>query len=250
MSCTGPRAANTRRSTLPIGNRFGELRLSTLSWSRIGRFAVAISGLGFAVGTGTKPMFENSGYYIAAAALAFGLIVIGLTRWIEHRREESPMPHLVPTTPFMLVGVLIVLLAVGFSLNLWRSTPAANFDARVSKSKAILSSDEMAEFKAHLSKCWVPPPGAMRMEGGNFLIRILLDPDGRLRAKPELIRAPASLSGPVLVESAILGLQRCQPYDFLPAKKYEVWKVTDLVFSPQGLSEILTVSAHDEFRPK
>jgi hypothetical protein len=194
-------------------------------------------------------MFENSDYSIAAAALTFGLILIGLTRWIEHRRGKSPMPHLVPTTPFMLVGILVVLFSVAFSLNVWRSNPAANFGVRASKSKAILSSDEIVKFKAHLSKCWVVPVGTS-MEGGNFLIRISLDADGWLRAKPELIRASTSLSGPVVVETAILGLQRCQPYNFLPAKKYEEWKVTDLVFSSQGLSEILAVSAHNQFRPQ
>jgi hypothetical protein len=47
-----------------------------------------------------------------------------------------------------------------------------------------------------------------------------------------------------LLESAMQALQRCQPYDYLPAAKYEKWKVLDLIFSPQGLSEVLTAAAY------
>jgi len=195
-------------------------------------------------------VFGFSDYYIGAAGVVLGLMMIGMTRWIEHRRERVLAPHLVPTTPFMMAGILVLLLALGFCLNLWRSTPAPNFEGRASKSKAILTTDEIAEFKAHLSKCWAPPVGTANGEVGNFLIRILLNPDGTLGAKPELIRAPASPSGPTLVESAIRALQRCQPYDFLPAKKYEEWRITDLVFSPQGPVEIFTVSTYNELRPQ
>jgi hypothetical protein len=189
-------------------------------------------------------------YYIAAVGIAVGLIIISLTRWVERRRQKTLRPHLVPTTPFMMAGTLIVLLALGLSFNLWRSTPSANLDRRSDKIKASLTRDEIAEFKAHLSKCWSPPIGIGDAEAGNFLIRISLNPDGSLNGKPELIRAPATLSGPALVESAIRALQRCQPYDFLPAKKYEEWMVTDLIFSRQGPSEVLTVSGHNELRPK
>ena len=178
--------------------------------------------------------------YIAAAALAFGLIVVGLTSLIELRRKNNPIPHLMPTTPFMLFGALVVLVAIAFSLTRLFSPPAANVQARASKSKATLTSDETAEFKAHLSTCWVPPVGISSAQGLNLLIRILLDTNGNLRAKPNLIRAPASQSGPVLVESAMRALQLCQPYNFLPAAKYEQWRVLDLSFSPQGPSEVLT----------
>src|SRR5882757_9207313 len=78
--------------------------------------------------TGSRMTPGHTNYYIAAAALALGLIIVGITRWIEHRREKNPMPRLVPTTPFMAVGILIVIGATAFSLALWRETPAANSD--------------------------------------------------------------------------------------------------------------------------
>jgi hypothetical protein len=75
--------------------------------------------------------------------------------------------------------------------------------------------------------------------GFDVLLRIALNPDGTLGAKPELIRAPASLAGPPLVDSAKLALQKCQPYRGLPADKYRDWKILDLSFTadgPSGLS--------------
>ena len=59
------------------------------------------------------------------------------------------------------------------------------------------------------------------------MLRIALDPDGTLVAEPTLIRGPASLAGPPLVESAKQALQKCQPYGALPADKYKDWKVLD-----------------------
>jgi len=190
----------------------------------------------------------HADYYTAAAALALGLIVIGITRWVEHRRQKNPMPRLVPTTPFMAVGALIVVGAIAFSLALWREMPAAKFDVRGSKSNAALTSEEIAEFKTRLNKCWVAPAGMTGVQGINLSIRIQLDSRGSLRDTPELIRAPASLSGPALLESAMQALQQCQPYEYLPAAKHEKWKVLDLVFSPEGLSEVSAASAYKDLR--
>jgi hypothetical protein len=190
-------------------------------------------------------MFGFADYYVVATALAFGLMIIGITRLIERRRERNPMPHLVPTTPFMMVGALVVLVAIAFSLTLWRTTTGPNPDARASKN---LSGDEIAEFKMHLRKCWMLPAGASSVQGVDLSIRIALDRRGGLAGEPELTRAPASLSGPVLLASAMRALQQCQPYDFLPATKYEQWRVLDLRFSSQGPSEVSTAAAHKDFR--
>ena len=181
-------------------------------------------------------------YYIAATALAVGVIVVGVTSWIEHRRQSNPMPHLVPTTPFMLFGTIVVLLAIGFSVTLFGKAPTTNRDTRASERKTKLTGDEIAELKARLSMCWIPPPDIAGIEGLNLSVRISLNADGSLSAKPELIRAPASLSGPALLERAMWALQQCQPYSFLPASKYEEWRILDLSFSPQGPYEVLPSS--------
>jgi hypothetical protein len=35
-------------------------------------------------------------------------------------------------------------------------------------------------------------------------------------------------------------LRQCQPYGFLPAAKYDEWKVLDLAFSPSGPTALPT----------
>ena len=181
-------------------------------------------------------------YYFAAIALAVGVIVVGVTSWIEHRRQSNPMPHLLPTTPFMLFGTIVVLLAIGFSLTLFGKTPTTNHNTRSSEPRSNLTGDEIAKLKAHLRMCWITPADIAGTEGLNLSVRISLNADGNLSAKPELMRAPASLFGLALLERAMLALQQCQPYSFLPASKYEQWRVLDLSFSPQGPYEVLPSS--------
>jgi hypothetical protein len=124
---------------------------------------------------------------------------------------------------------------LAWMLNLPTET-SVSLAAPPSENKSNLASDEIAEFKAQVSKCWVVPAGVPNTPGFDVLIRIALNPDGTLGAKPELIRAPASLAGPPLVDSAKQALQKCQPYAALPADKYRDWKILDLTFTAQGPS--------------
>jgi hypothetical protein len=124
---------------------------------------------------------------------------------------------------------------LAWMLNLPMET-AASLAAPPSESKSNLASKQIAEFKAQVSKCWVVPAGVPNTPGFDVLIRIALNSDGTLGAQPELIRAPASLAGPPLVESAKRALQQCQPYATLPADKYRDWKILELSFTAQGPS--------------
>jgi hypothetical protein len=118
-------------------------------------------------------------------------------------------------------------------LNLPTETEAS-LAAPPSEGKSNLSSDEIADFKTQVSKCWVVPAGVPSTPGFDVLIRIALKPDGTLGTKPELVRAPASAAGPPLVDSAKRALQKCQPYATLPADRYPDWKILELTFTAQG----------------
>jgi hypothetical protein len=124
---------------------------------------------------------------------------------------------------------------LAWMLNLPVET-AASLAAPPSESKSNLTSEEIAELMTQVSKCWVVPTGVPSTPGFDVLLRIALRPDGTLGAPPELIRAPASLAGPPLVDSAKRALQKCQPYGPLPADKYQDWKILDLSFTAQGVS--------------
>ena len=84
----------------------------------------------------------------------------------------------------------------------------ASLAAPPSENKTNLTGAEVAEFKARVSKCWVVPAGVPSTPGFDVLMRIALNPDGTLGARPELVRAPASLAGPPLVDNAKRALQK------------------------------------------
>jgi hypothetical protein len=128
---------------------------------------------------------------------------------------------------------------LAWMLNLPVAPSSTGLGALPSESGSNLSSDEIAKFKARVSKCWVAPADVPSTPGFNVLIRVALNPDGTLGAEPALVRAPASLSGPPLVASAKWALRQCQPYDFLPADQYQDWRILELSFSVYGPSDDL-----------
>jgi hypothetical protein len=133
---------------------------------------------------------------------------------------------------------------LAWMLNLPVDT-VASLAAPPSESKSNLAPAEIAEFKAQVSKCWVVPAGVPSTPGFDVLIRIALNPDGKLGTAPELIRAPASNAGPPLVESAKRALRQCQPYGTLPADRYLDWKILELSFTAQGPSGLFAPPARN-----
>ena len=62
-------------------------------------------------------MVEWAHYVVSAAILSFGATVVGLTCRAELRRRREPMPSLLPTTPFMLFGLAVILAAIIYFLD-------------------------------------------------------------------------------------------------------------------------------------
>ena len=122
---------------------------------------------------------------------------------------------------------------LAWELNLPTDT-IVSLAAPPSESKSNLTSEEIGDLKAQVGKCWSAPDRVPHTPGFEAVIRIALKPDGTLGAAPQLVSAPASLSGPPLVASAKQALQQCQPYAMLPADKYQDWRVLDLIFRADG----------------
>lgn len=105
-----------------------------------------------------------------------------------------------------------------------------------SETKSKLTAEEIAAFRAQIQKCWELPigmPNAMKLE---VVLRVALSRSGALVASPELLKAPASVNGPVLVGIAMKAVTQCAPYKALPAAKYNDWKVLDLRFLATGMA--------------
>lgn len=120
-------------------------------------------------------------------------------------------------------------------LSLGDANSGDGFDAPAD-TNAKLSREEIAAFRAHLQKCWNPPAALADAQRLKVVLRISLQPNGTLTGNPMLLEASASGPGPALVTTAMNALRQCQPYAFLPAAKYQEWKLLDLSFSPYGLS--------------
>jgi hypothetical protein len=101
---------------------------------------------------------------------------------------------------------------------------------------AKLSGGEVAAFRTHLQRCWKLPPDVTHPDKLHAVLRIALDPRGALVREPLLVSASASADGPKLVQAAMRALRHCQPFSFLPADRYDEWKLLDLSFSPHGLA--------------
>jgi hypothetical protein len=186
-------------------------------------------------------MLQDWHFLIALTVLAVGLAVVGIARWVEYRRTKNPMPRLLPTTPFLAVGIMTALVGMALAAEVWRARPVSKPGAAAS-SVVPLSSDEVAKFQERLTHCWAAPVGTTGVAGITLSVRISLDPSGGLRTAPEVVRAPTSMFGPALMESALRAIQQCQPYDFMSNRQYRQWKALELTFSAQGLSSVMTSS--------
>jgi len=65
----------------------------------------------------------HSGYYIAAALVLFGSATIAITVLIERLRRNNPKPSRSSTTPFMLLGAIVVLVGIVLFLSVSRDEP-------------------------------------------------------------------------------------------------------------------------------
>jgi hypothetical protein len=57
-------------------------------------------------------------FWITLAALACGAGLIAIMAWLERRPRQSLNPRLLPTTPFLLAGGLVAVLALVHLINL------------------------------------------------------------------------------------------------------------------------------------
>ncbi len=114
--------------------------------------------------------------------------------------------------------------------------PATPSGGPPSETKAKLSAEEIAAFRAEIQRCWELPvgiPDAMKLE---VVLRVALSRKGTLFVPPELLKGPASVHGPRLVGIAMKALQQCAPYRSLPSAKHNEWKVLDLRFLATGMA--------------
>lgn len=110
-----------------------------------------------------------------------------------------------------------------------------NFDAPATE-QAEIGTGVVAEFRRHLKTCMKLPATLSAGDDVRVKLRVLMQPDGKLAATPQLIEASASMKGPLLMKSATSAIEACQPYAMLPKDRYKEWKVLDLDFTPRDFA--------------
>ena len=96
---------------------------------------------------------------------------------------------------------------------------------------------ELDAIRQQFERCWSPPVGAKDAANLIVRIRVLLNPDGSLRAPPELIDRSRMNDDfwRAAADSALRAVHRCAPLRNLPPGKYERWREIELTFNPRDM---------------
>ena len=86
---------------------------------------------------------------------------------------------------------------------------------------AKLERSSVDALRERIKSCAPLPAGVSPSDRLSLVIRIALKPDGRLAGQPSLIEASASPKGPAVLQSLFAGFAKCQPFNMLPADKYQ-----------------------------
>jgi outer membrane biosynthesis protein TonB len=134
-----------------------------------------------------------------------------------------------PPQPDLSVKYHVML---GLPVDMPQGKRSDAFDAPAIENVDV-ASGPIAEFRRHIKTCSALPKEVAPSDKVAIKLRVMMMPDGRLAAEPQLIEGTASMKGALLMKNAISALQSCQPYEMLPSDKYNEWKVLDLSFTPQ-----------------
>jgi outer membrane biosynthesis protein TonB len=124
----------------------------------------------------------------------------------------------------------------GMPLTLPDGRLGGAFDSPSSETAKIERSSIEA-FRNRIKSCAILPAGVSPSDRVSLVIRIALKRDGTLAGQPTLIEASASPKGPALMQSLFAALAKCQPFNMLPADRYQEWQSLDIRFTPQDLGQ-------------
>ena len=111
------------------------------------------------------------------------------------------------------------------------SAPLADTTAQVSQ-------ESITGLRARVKQCWRAPLIGAAAQDVKITVRLYLRRDGKLQAEPEMmaISGASSENGAVIMRSVIDAVARCEPYNMLPADKYDEWKMLDVSLTPRELA--------------
>jgi outer membrane biosynthesis protein TonB len=110
----------------------------------------------------------------------------------------------------------------------------AEFDS-MSGSDERLAADLVDALRRRIESCWTLPAGARNAEELQIRLQFALNPDGMLSNYPLVLNASAHPAFDAAARSAQSAVKMCEPYNFLPIEKYDLWRDIILTFDPSRI---------------
>ena len=110
----------------------------------------------------------------------------------------------------------------------------AEFD-QLSGSDERLAADLVDALRRRIESCWTLPAGARDAQELQIRLKFALNPDGMLSDYPLVMNASAHPAFDAAARSAQSAVKTCEPYNFLPIEKYDLWRDIILTFDPSRI---------------
>lgn len=104
-------------------------------------------------------------------------------------------------------------------------------DAEIQGTDDALAATLVDALRQKLAGCWSVPPGA-READITVKVRFFLNPDGSVAGLPEVLNGSGDPLFATTAQSAVSAVKECEPYDFFPPDRYDLWKDNTINFNP------------------
>ncbi|HUE46700.1 MAG TPA: hypothetical protein VMO81_10635 [Aestuariivirgaceae bacterium] len=113
----------------------------------------------------------------------------------------------------------------------------AQFDS-MSGSDERLAADLVDALRRRIESCWSLPAGARDAGQLQIKLQFALSPDGMLSQYPVVLNASSHPAFDAAARSAQSAVKMCEPYNFLPVDRHDMWGEVILTFDPSRMFAI------------
>jgi len=107
--------------------------------------------------------------------------------------------------------------------------------ANINGNDARIAADIADALRARIEECWNIPAGVRDAENLKVRVRFQLGAGGEVTGGPAVLNRMDHPAFPAAAQSAIRAILACQPYDFLPPDRYDLWRDVILTFDPRQM---------------
>ncbi len=100
---------------------------------------------------------------------------------------------------------------------------------------ARIAADIADALRARIEECWNVPAGVRDAHELRVKVRFQLGAGGKVAGGPVVLNSMAHPAFAAAAQSALRAILACQPYDFLPPDRYDLWRDVILNFDPSRM---------------